>query len=62
MPEPLVASAFSPDIPLEPACWPPLRLGVSADDFLNVNAVGPMIVLTGADLPIPHKIKVHGHF
>ena len=24
MPEPLVASAFSPDIPLEPACWPPL--------------------------------------
>ena len=29
MPEPLVASAFSPDIPLEPACWPPLRLGVS---------------------------------
>ena len=23
MPEPLVASAFSPDIPLEPACWPP---------------------------------------
>ena len=23
-PEPLVASALSPDIPLEPACWPPL--------------------------------------
>ena len=24
MPEPLGASAVSPDIPLEPACWPPL--------------------------------------
>jgi hypothetical protein len=30
VPEPLVASALSPDIPPEPACRPPPRLGVSA--------------------------------
>ena len=37
-------------------------LGRSSDDYSNINAVGPANRLMRADLPIPHRPAVHGHF
>ena len=37
-------------------------LGRVADDFENLIALGPVLRLARADLPIPHLQTVHGHF
>jgi hypothetical protein len=37
-------------------------LGRSSDDFSNINAIGTKPRLVRADLPIPHRDLVHGHF
>ena len=37
-------------------------LGRPADDFVNINALGPPAWLTWADLSTHHLARVHGHF
>jgi hypothetical protein len=37
-------------------------LGRPADDFVNINALGPLAWLTWTDFPIHHLARVHGHF
>ena len=37
-------------------------LGRLSDDYSNINAIGPVLWLAGADFPVPHLQTVHGHF
>ena len=37
-------------------------LGRPSDDFANINALEPAARLARADLPIPHRTAVYGHF
>ena len=37
-------------------------LGRPADDFVNINALGPLAWIAWADLPTHHLARVHGHF